>query len=84
MIRIVAPLILALATLACSQQDGETSSSSADSSHVDPSVYAAAVADTSRPEADLARDAGRKPADVLEFFGIAPGMSVLDLFSGGG
>lgn len=84
MIRIVAPLILALATLACSQQDSETSLSSADSSHVDPSVYAAAVASTSRPEADLARDAGRKPADVLEFFGIAPGMSVLDLFSGGG
>ena len=82
--RIDAPLILALATVACSQQDGEPSSGSADSSHVDPSVYAAAVASTSRPEADLARDAGRKPADVLEFFGIAPGMSVLDLFSGGG
>jgi len=82
--RIVASLILAFATLACSQQDSEPSASSADSSHVDPSVYSAAVANTSRPEADLSRDAGRKPADVLEFFGIAPGMSVLDLFSGGG
>ena len=82
--RIVASLILAFATLACSQQDNESSASSADSGHVDSSVYAAAVANTSRPEADLSRDAGRKPADVLEFFGIAPGMSVLDLFSGGG
>ncbi len=82
--RIVASLILAFATLACSQQDSGPSVSSADSSHVDPSVYAAAVANTSRPEADLSRDAGRNPADVLEFFGIAPGMSVLDLFSGGG
>jgi len=82
--RIVTLLVLAFATLACSQQDSEPSAGSADSSHVDPSVYAAAVANASRPEADLARDAGRKPADVLEFFGIAPDMSVLDLFSGGG
>ncbi len=81
---IVASLIIAFATLACSQQDSEPSASAADSGHFDPSVYAAAVANTSRPEADLSRDAGRKPADVLEFFGIAPGMSVLDLFSGGG
>ncbi len=84
MIRIVASLILAFATLACSQQDREPSADSADTSHVDPSVYAAGVANTSRPDADLDRDAGRKPAEVLAFFGIAPGMSVLDLFSGGG
>jgi predicted methyltransferase len=82
--RIVASLVLTFATLACSQQESEPSAGSADSGHVDPSVYAAAVATTSRPEADLSRDAGRKPADVLEFFGIVPGMSVLDLFSGGG
>ena len=82
--RIVASLVLAFATLACSQQDSEPAAGSADSSHVDPSAYAAAVANASRPEADLARDAGRKPAEVLGFFGIAPGMSVLDLFSGGG
>lgn len=82
--KIVASLVLAFATVACSQQGSEPSAGSADSSHVDPSVYAAAVANTSRPEADLVRDAGRKPADVLGFFGIAPGMSVLDLFSGGG
>ncbi len=82
--RIVAFLVLAFATVACSQQDSEPSAGSADSSHVDPLVYAAAVANTSRSEADLGRDAGRKPAEVLAFFGIAPGMSVLDLFSGGG
>jgi len=48
------------------------------------SIYADALANDARPEADLARDAGRKPAEVLEFFGIAPGMTVLDVFSGGG
>lgn len=43
-----------------------------------------AVAMSSRPEADRDRDVNRKPAAVLEFFGIAPGMQVLDIFAGGG
>jgi predicted methyltransferase len=37
-----------------------------------------------RPAADRERDATRKPGEVLGFFGIAPGMTVLDVFSGGG
>lgn len=48
------------------------------------SIYAAAVASEARPESDRARDAGRKPAEVLEFMGIKPGMTVLDMFTGGG
>jgi len=48
------------------------------------SVYDAALANALRPEADRERDTGRKPADVLEFIGIAPGMTVLDMFTGGG
>ena len=48
------------------------------------SVYEAALANASRPAVDRERDAGRKPAQVLEFMGIAPGMTVLDMFSGGG
>ncbi|WP_380874688.1 methyltransferase [Sphingomonas sp. DBB INV C78] len=37
-----------------------------------------------RSEAALAADAGRKPIQVLDFFGVAPGMKVLDLMAGGG
>ncbi|MDH3628218.1 MAG: SAM-dependent methyltransferase [Acidobacteriota bacterium] len=33
----------------------------------------------SRPKDDLARDADRKPIEVLKFFGIVDGMSVVDL-----
>ena len=44
----------------------------------------AAVSNPQRPAADVASDAGRKPAQVLSFFDIRPGMTVLDLFSGGG
>jgi predicted methyltransferase len=43
-----------------------------------------AVANSDRPEADTARDVNRKPVEVLEFFGIEPGMNVLDIFAGGG
>lgn len=51
---------------------------------VDPAVYRSAVGDPSRPAADRERDALRKPAAVLEFFGIRPGMTVLEMYSGGG
>jgi len=43
-----------------------------------------AVSNPQRPAADVAKDADRKPAQVLSFFNIAPGMTVLDLFSGSG
>jgi predicted methyltransferase len=44
----------------------------------------AAVADPSRPEADTKRDAARKPAEMLEFAGVKPGQTVVDLIPGGG
>jgi predicted methyltransferase len=44
----------------------------------------AAVADKGRPAADVMRDDARKPAEVLAFAGIKPGMSVEELFPGGG
>jgi predicted methyltransferase len=50
----------------------------------DASAYDAAVASAARPDSDRARDAGRKPAAVLEFLGVEPGMTVLDMFTGGG
>ncbi|HZX22273.1 MAG TPA: hypothetical protein VFF18_01945 [Woeseiaceae bacterium] len=43
-----------------------------------------ALAAEARPAADRERDAARKPGEVLAFFGIEPGMTVLDVFSGGG
>lgn len=41
-------------------------------------VYDAAVAHKGRPAADLQRDVSDKPAEVLRFAGIKPGMRVLD------
>ncbi len=41
-------------------------------------AIAAALTHPERPAADRARDATSKPAEVLTFFGVAPGMSILD------
>ena len=49
-----------------------------------PMDLASVLASDSRPEADRARDAGRKPAEVLALLGIEPGMDVLDLVAASG
>ncbi len=49
-----------------------------------PDYIAAAVADSARPAADKARDADRKPADMMVFAGVKPGEKVLEIMPGGG
>jgi predicted methyltransferase len=49
-----------------------------------PAHDAAAVADPMRPANDTARDAERKPAEMLAFSGVKPGDTVVDLIPGGG
>jgi predicted methyltransferase len=46
--------------------------------------YRAALAAPGRLASDFEQDARRKPAEVLEFFGVQAGMTALDLFSGDG
>ncbi|HEY3813700.1 MAG TPA: methyltransferase [Caulobacteraceae bacterium] len=53
-------------------------------SGADSKAIAAAIADPARPEADVKRDADRKPAEVLAFAGVHPGEKVADLIAGGG
>ena len=49
-----------------------------------PAYVTAAIADKGRPPEDAKRDAERKPAEMLAFAGIKPGMSVVDFLPGGG
>ena len=81
--------ILALSLLAACGQKAAEEATTEPAAAVEPappasSVYEDAVANASRPAADRDSDAGRKPGEVLEFMGIKPGMTVLDMFSGGG
>lgn len=65
---------------------GEAATISAEESLRPPSTEAieAAINNPRRSAVDRQRDEQRRADKVLEFFGIAPGMTVLDLFSGGG
>lgn len=47
-------------------------------------AVANAIANPQRPAQDVARDANRKPAEVLSFFDIEPGMTVFEMFAGAG
>ena len=47
-------------------------------------AIAAAILDSSRPAEDTQRDAARKPALLLAFAGVKPGMLVGEMFPGGG
>ena len=49
-----------------------------------PPAGDAAVNDAARPEADKARDADRKPAEMLVFAGVESGDVVLEMLPGGG
>jgi predicted methyltransferase len=72
---------LALALAACTSQPAAQSppAITASSPHI-----VAAVASSMRPDADRARDADRKPAEMLAFAGVAPGQRVADFIPGGG
>jgi len=82
--KIVAHLVLALFLTACGQQSSESTPDANEAVAPEISIYAAAMENPSRPAADRERDAGRRPAEILEFFGIESGATVLDMFSGGG
>ncbi|NWG45955.1 MAG: class I SAM-dependent methyltransferase [Alphaproteobacteria bacterium] len=47
-------------------------------------IAARIAAAPGRPAEDAARDAGRKPAEVLAFLGLASGMTVVDVWAAGG
>jgi predicted methyltransferase len=50
-----------------------------------PSVdYAAILSDPARPAADRARDADRRPAELVAFAGVKPGDRIAELAPGGG
>ncbi len=49
-----------------------------------PAYIEKAVSDSARPADDVKRDEGRLPAQLVEFAGIKPGMTVVDMLPGNG
>lgn len=60
-----------------------SASASEDAGEV-PEHISSAVDSPDRPAEDTERDADRRPAQVLTFFGVEPGMTVLEFVAGGG
>lgn len=50
----------------------------------DAAWLSAALASSDRDDSDRSRDEGRKPAEVLTFLGVEPGMTVMDVIAAGG
>jgi len=87
--KIIALLTLAFAVAGCGRTASEaepvaSEPAPAAAAEAEVSIYAAAAASETRPEADRTSDAGRNPEAVLEFFGIRPGDTVLEMWAGGG
>ena len=80
----IALIIGVCLTAACSNDTTSDNATATAPAPTGASVYQQALDAPGRTDADLARDAGRKPDEVLAFFGVEPGMTVLDTFSGGG
>ena len=81
---LITVLISALFTLvACGGAEPEAPAD-AEPMAAAPADLRTLLASDSRSEADRARDAERKPADVVEFLGITAGMRVIDVIAAGG
>jgi len=87
------PVALILATVsmmaACGQSEPEATPAPEPATAAQPAVEPAAdlrslLASDNRSADDQARDAGRRPADVVEFLGIEPGMAVIDVIAASG
>jgi predicted methyltransferase len=73
-------LIAAVALAACASGGNEATQVPAPADN----AFTAAIADSARPAADVARDVNRKPNDMLAFAQVSPGEHVAELLPGGG
>ena len=81
LITVLFSALLVLAACSKSEQEGPTAAEPMAEAPADLSTL---LANSSRSAEDQARDAGRKPAAIIEFLGIKPGMRVLDVIAAGG
>jgi predicted methyltransferase len=77
-------LIVALAATLTACSSMQSDSSAAPAKSTGGGNLAAALASADRPAADKARDADRKPAELMQFFGVKPGMTTVDIIALGG
>ncbi len=88
--KLIAALLASTVFAACAPAEDaattETASTETSAPEVaaEPSALDAAVASAARTDTNVARDVHRHPAETLEFFGLQPGMTVVEINPGGG
>jgi predicted methyltransferase len=83
-LKVLFTVVLTATLVACTTMESGTSSSTEPKASAAGGNLAAALASADRPAEDKARDADRKPAELLQFFGVKPGMTTVDLIALGG
>lgn len=84
LITVLFAALFALVACSGSESEGPAPEPAGEPGAAAPVDLNALLSDNSRAAEDRARDAGRKPARVIEFLGIKPGMRVLDVIAAGG
>jgi predicted methyltransferase len=81
-------MVLAATLAACTTMESGSSAGSSSGSSASAAKsgggLAAGLASAGRPAEDKARDADRKPAELMQFFGVKPGMTTVDIIALGG
>lgn len=81
---ITAAALIALLTASCAREHSSAAEPEMKAADEELAMAMAVVKDSARPSADLADDEMRKPAAVLAFIGIEPGMTVFEVEAGRG
>jgi len=83
-LRLLCTTVLTATLVACTSMQSGSPSSSESKASAGGGNLAAALASANRPADDKSRDADRKPAELMQFFGVKPGMTTVDLIALGG
>jgi len=83
--RVIALFAIALIAVGCAtSQEPAEEPAPAEESAAEPVDTASILADPTRPADEVAQDGGRKAVDAYAFFGVEPGMTVADVWTGAG
>ena len=78
------PTLMLLLALGCGGTETAAGDDETSGAEVESGSIAAAIAGSHRLEENRARDGDRHPAETLAFFGLEPGMTVVEMAPGGG
>lgn len=82
--RLTSAVAAAMLIAACATNSGPPGGQANTKASWSTAELTKALAAPSRPEADRARDADRKPAELMNFFGVKQGMTVVDIIAADG